>query len=83
MIRALFGSVGVPGFATLVLMVTFFGGMTLLAIGVVGEYVARIVSETTRPPRYIVRRTTTDPGAAPTVTHPTIPFHVPHTPATR
>ena len=44
-----------PGFTTLVLLIVFFGGATLFAIGVVGEYVSRVVAETTRPPRYLIR----------------------------
>lgn len=52
------GAVAVPGFATLVLLITFFGGLTLLSIGILGEYVIRIIHEVGRPPRYVVRGTT-------------------------
>lgn len=45
----------VPGFSTTVLLITFFGGSTLLAIGVLGEYVVRLVVEAGRPPMYSVR----------------------------
>lgn len=55
LIRALTGSIGVAGFPTVVLLVIFFGGMMLAAIGVVGEYVARVVTEVTGPPRYVIR----------------------------
>ncbi|HEX2368219.1 MAG TPA: glycosyltransferase family 2 protein [Acidimicrobiia bacterium] len=54
LIRALTGEL-VPGFATLALLVLFFGGTNLLAIGVLGEYAARIVTEVTDPPRWVVR----------------------------
>lgn len=57
LVRSIVGSV-LPGFTTLVLLTAFFGGTTLLAIGVLGEYVARLVAEATRPPRYVVRATT-------------------------
>jgi dolichol-phosphate mannosyltransferase/undecaprenyl-phosphate 4-deoxy-4-formamido-L-arabinose transferase len=57
LVRSIVGSV-LPGFTTLVLLTAFFGGTTLLAIGVLGEYVARLVAEATRPPKYIVRNTT-------------------------
>ena len=57
LVRSIIGSV-LPGFTTLVLLTAFFGGTTLLAIGVLGEYVARLVAEATRPPKYIVRNTT-------------------------
>lgn len=45
------------GFTTLVLLVLFFGGMTLLGIGLVGEYLLRIMDEVRRPPRYVIRGT--------------------------
>lgn len=45
----------VPGFATLVLLVIFFGGTSLLAIGIVGEYLLQILAEVRRGPRYLVR----------------------------
>ncbi|MCA9040487.1 MAG: glycosyltransferase family 2 protein [Planctomycetaceae bacterium] len=44
-----------PGFTTLVLLVTFFGGTILLAVGTLGEYVIRVVQETSKSPRYIIR----------------------------
>lgn len=55
LLRALFADVAVPGFSTTVLLITFFGGATLLAIGVLGEYVVRLVIEVGRPPLYTVR----------------------------
>jgi glycosyltransferase involved in cell wall biosynthesis len=57
------GRILVPGFTTLVLLINFFGGMTLLSIGLLGEYVIRIISEVTRPPRYIIRNATNEPRA--------------------
>ncbi len=52
---ALVGESAVPGFATLVVLVLFLGGANLLAVGVLGEYVARIVAEVTGAPRWVVR----------------------------
>ena len=43
------------GFTTLVLLVLFFGGMLLFSIGLVGEYVARVLKEVAGNPRYVVR----------------------------
>ena len=45
-----------PGLSTTVLVVTFFSGVQLLALGLVGEYVGRIYDEVKRRPRYIVDR---------------------------
>ena len=60
LILALMGRSPVAGFATLVTLVIFFGGATLFSIGLLGEYVARLVIEAGRPPRYLVRASTRD-----------------------
>ena len=47
--------VGFPvGNATIVFVVTFLGGIQLLSLGVMGEYVGRIYDETRNRPKYIV-----------------------------
>jgi dolichol-phosphate mannosyltransferase/undecaprenyl-phosphate 4-deoxy-4-formamido-L-arabinose transferase len=55
LVLAIVADRAVPGFSTTVLLITFFGGATLLAIGVLGEYVVRLVLEAGRPPMYTVR----------------------------
>jgi polyisoprenyl-phosphate glycosyltransferase len=45
-----------PGLPTTVLVVTFFSGVQLLALGVVGEYIGRIYDETKHRPMYIIDR---------------------------
>lgn len=49
-------SLGIPilGWATIVVIVTFSGGIQLLSIGVIGEYVGRIYLQTKNRPLYIV-----------------------------
>ena len=42
------------GWATLVVAVTFLGGVQLLSIGILGEYLARIFNEVKRRPNYII-----------------------------
>lgn len=42
------------GFPTIVLLITFFGGIQLLSLGVIGEYVGRIYEEIKRRPLYFV-----------------------------
>lgn len=44
----------VPGWATLAVAVSFLGGIQLLSIGVLGEYVARIFTEVKGRPNYLV-----------------------------
>jgi dolichol-phosphate mannosyltransferase len=45
-----------PGLSTTVLVVTFFAGIQLLSLGLMGEYVSRIYDEVKRRPMYIVDR---------------------------
>jgi len=54
----------VPGWASTVLPMLFLGGVQLLSIGVVGEYVGKIYLETKRRPRFIIHRTTSAPQDA-------------------
>lgn len=43
-----------PGWATIVTTVTFFGGLQLFALGVVGEYIGRVFDEVKGRPHYII-----------------------------
>jgi polyisoprenyl-phosphate glycosyltransferase len=43
-----------PGFPTLAAAIMFFGGIQLLSIGILGEYIARIFTEVKRRPNYII-----------------------------
>jgi polyisoprenyl-phosphate glycosyltransferase len=67
-IQKLIGIALTPGLSTTILVVSFFSGVQLLALGVVGEYIGRIYDETKRRPMYIVDRKVnfTDPVGRPT-----------------
>jgi dolichol-phosphate mannosyltransferase len=52
---AQFGLAPVPGYATIVISVLFIGGVQLVCLGIVGEYVGRIYDETKRRPAWIVQ----------------------------
>lgn len=43
-----------PGLSTMVIIVSFFAGLQLLSLGLIGEYVGRIYDEVKRRPMYIV-----------------------------
>jgi dolichol-phosphate mannosyltransferase len=45
-----------PGLSTTVLVVTFFAGVQLLGLGLMGEYIGRIYDEVKRRPLFIVDR---------------------------
>ncbi len=47
----------VPGYATLAVAIFFLGGLQLLSIGVLGEYIARVFTEAKRRPLFIIEKT--------------------------
>lgn len=53
-----FGGNTVPGWASTTCIVCFMGGVQLLSLGVIGEYVGKIYMETKARPRYIISERT-------------------------
>ena len=54
-VRTLISGVQVPGYASLMVAVLFLGGLQLLSLGILGEYVGRIMIETKNRPLYVIR----------------------------
>ena len=50
----------VQGFTTLVSVVLFLGGVQLLSIGILGEYIGRIYNEAKGRPNYVVKECSSD-----------------------
>lgn len=44
-----------PGFSTIVLSILFLGGVQLICIGILGEYIARIYSEVKQRPLFLIK----------------------------
>ena len=54
-VRTLTTGIEVPGYASLMVAILFLGGLQLLSLGVLGEYVGRILTETKGRPLYVIR----------------------------
>jgi undecaprenyl-phosphate 4-deoxy-4-formamido-L-arabinose transferase len=50
----------VPGFVFLATIITIYSGVQLFALGIFGEYLARVFGRTMDKPTYVVRETTSD-----------------------
>lgn len=71
-VQTLVYGIQVPGYATIVVLILFLGGVQLISIGVLGEYVSRIFEETKQRPLYFLESTAgfEEPGSQPAGTLP-------------
>ena len=51
-----------PGWTTIIALICLFGGFQILCIGIIGEYIGKIYSETKRRPRFIIEKTILQDG---------------------
>ena len=56
MLRTIISGIDLPGYASLFVAILFIGGVQLIGIGVLGEYLGRIYQETKQRPIYVVRK---------------------------
>jgi hypothetical protein len=49
------GDIAVPGYTPLVLVIMFFGGLTTLALGIVGQYLSLTLQNARRRPNFVIR----------------------------
>jgi polyisoprenyl-phosphate glycosyltransferase len=55
LVAAIINGNSVPGYVTLICAVVGLGGLQMIMLGVIGEYLGRIYTETKRRPNYLVR----------------------------
>ncbi|MEM1081288.1 MAG: hypothetical protein AAGH65_06880, partial [Pseudomonadota bacterium] len=55
-LRTLLYGIDVPGYASIVTMILFFSGLQLISIGIVGEYLGRVLMESKDRPLYVIDR---------------------------
>ena len=54
-VRTLFFGIDVPGYASLMVAILFLGGIQLITVGIIGEYLGRVYEEVKARPLYLVR----------------------------
>jgi len=54
-VRTLVWGVDVPGYASLLVAILLLGGLQLVGIGMIGEYLGRAFIESKRRPAYLIR----------------------------
>lgn len=62
LIQKLFFTIDIPGYATIVACILLIGGIILFALGIIGEYIARIYMEVKDRPVYISKEILTNKG---------------------
>ena len=58
LLKVFFASITVPGWTMIVVAIFFMGGVQLLMLGVIGEYIGRIYNEVRGRPKYIIAEVT-------------------------
>lgn len=56
LVQYFFVGVTVAGWTSTILLILFFGGVTLFSIGILGSYLLRVLKESKRSPMYIIRK---------------------------
>ena len=63
-LQKLFWGIDVPGYATIIVLILFFGSVQLFCIGIIGEYVGRIFEQSKNRPIYLAKEILLPPDEA-------------------
>ena len=55
LIKYFVGDITVPGWTTIIILLLFFFGIILFSIGIIGEYLIRIISEVNHSRQYVIK----------------------------
>jgi glycosyltransferase involved in cell wall biosynthesis len=55
-LRTIIYGIDIPGYASLLVVVLFFGSLQLISVGILGEYIGRIYMETKNRPVYLIKK---------------------------
>jgi len=55
-VRTWIFGVDLPGYASLLVVMLFFGSLQLMSLGIIGEYIGRIYFESKQRPLYIIKK---------------------------
>jgi len=76
LVQYLAANIAVPGYASTIVAILLLGGVQLLALGVIGEYLGRLHLNVNRKPQYVIRHMQREGRGAGSLLHP----HEPATP---
>ena len=62
-VSILIHGIDVPGYFTTIALISVLGGVQLISLGIIGEYVGRIYAEVKKRPAYIIARTNLEHGS--------------------
>jgi polyisoprenyl-phosphate glycosyltransferase len=70
-LRSIFGNIEVAGWTTLVCLNLFIGGLLLLSLGVIGEYIGRSYLKLNHKPQFVIGKMTTSRPSSSSPASPT------------
>lgn len=56
LVQAMLNNIAVPGYASIIIAVVTLGGLQLMALGIIGEYIGRMHMNVNRKPQYTIRQ---------------------------